>query len=45
MVFDGANVATNLEQMIVEPIRVLASTTIDVGAILKGETSTLEERR
>jgi len=34
LVFDGANVATNLGQMIVEPIRVLASTTIDVGAIL-----------
>jgi len=37
LVFDGANVATNLGQMIVEPIRVLASTTIDVGAILKGK--------
>src|SRR6266436_3759795 len=37
LTFDGANVATNLGPMIVEPIRAMARTTIDVCAILKGK--------
>src|SRR6266852_2752363 len=37
LTFDGANVATNLGPMIIKPIRDMASTTIDVCAILKGK--------
>jgi NTE family protein len=37
LTFDAANVATNLGPMLVEPIRAMASTTIDVCAILKGK--------
>ncbi len=37
LTFDAANVATNLGPMVVEPIRAMASTTIDVSAILKGK--------
>jgi NTE family protein len=37
LTFDDANVATNLGPMIVEPIRAMAGTTIDVCAILKGK--------
>jgi len=37
LTFDGANVATNLGPMIIKPIRAMASTTIDVWAILKGK--------
>lgn len=37
LTFDAANVATNLGPMIVEPIRAMAGTTIDVWAILKGK--------
>jgi len=34
--FNGSNVATNLEQLVVSPIRALAGTTIDAGSIIKG---------
>ena len=37
LTFDAANVATNLGPMFVEPIRAMASTTIDVCAMLKGK--------
>jgi len=37
LTFDAANVATNLGPMFVEPIRAMASSTIDVWAILKGK--------
>ena len=36
LTFDGANTATNLEPVIVQPIRNLADTTIDEGSIIKG---------
>ena len=45
LTFDAANVATNLGAMVVEPIRAMASTTIDVSAILKGKLLPLEECR
>src|ERR1700720_131573 len=34
--FDGTNTATNLEQLVVNPIRALAGTTIDAGSIIMG---------
>ena len=34
--FNGANTATNLEQLVMNPIRALAGTTIDAGSIIKG---------
>jgi NTE family protein len=34
--FDGTNAATNLEQLVVNPIRTLAGTTIDAGSIIMG---------
>jgi NTE family protein len=36
LTFDGANIATNLEPLVVQPIRNLADTTIDEGSIIKG---------
>jgi NTE family protein len=36
LAFDAANVATNFEQLIVQPIRNLAAATIDEGSVLKG---------
>ena len=36
LAFNAANIATNLEQLVVNPIRSLASTTIDRGSIIKG---------
>ena len=36
LTFDGVNTATNLEPVIVQPIRNLADTTIDEGSIIKG---------
>ena len=37
LTFDAANVATNLDSLVVRPLRNLASTTIDVGAIICGK--------
>jgi NTE family protein len=37
LTFDGANVATNLEPLVVRPIRNLADTTIDAGSIIWGK--------
>ena len=37
LTFDSANVATNLGPVVVNPIRAMAGTTIDFGAILKGK--------
>jgi NTE family protein len=34
--FDNANIARNLEQLVVSPIRALAGTTIDAGSIIMG---------
>jgi NTE family protein len=34
--FDGANTATNLEELVINPIRRLADVTIDQGSIIKG---------
>jgi NTE family protein len=34
--FNAANVATNLEDLVINPIRRLADTTIDQGSIIKG---------
>lgn len=34
--FNAGNIATDLEQLVVDPIRSLASTTIDAGSIIKG---------
>src|SRR5216684_3354422 len=36
LTFDGANIATNLEPLVVQLIRNLADTTIDEGSIIKG---------
>src|SRR5882672_12544960 len=36
LAFDGADVATNLEPLVVQPIRNLADTTIDQGSVIKG---------
>lgn len=36
LTFDSNNVATNLESLVVNPVRALASTTIDAGAIIWG---------
>src|SRR5205807_5574605 len=36
LAFDAANVATNLDALIILPIRNLAGTTIDEGSIIKG---------
>ncbi len=36
LTFNGANTATNLEPLVVRPIRNLADTTIDEGSIIKG---------
>ena len=37
LTFDAANVATNLDQLVVSPIRKLAGITVDVGAIICGK--------
>ena len=37
LAFDAANVATNLDQLFVQPIRKLANVTVDVGAIICGK--------
>src|SRR5713226_41389 len=34
--FDNSNVATNLEELVINPIRRLANVTIDQGSIIKG---------
>src|SRR5713226_2932765 len=34
--FDSSNVATNLEELVINPIRRLANVTIDQGSIIKG---------